>query len=117
MTITHWLLIGIIIGLLIYDALVNKFGVPTESQVLRDWGQKFTALPFTAGFLLGHWFFNHVNLWTTGWMYALPLFIGLGAWDGWWWANNKALGVWYRYPGLWASLGILAGHFLWGQHP
>ncbi len=112
--ITQIILIAAIVGLIVYDVLAKVFSAPTESSVLRTWGEKYTALPFCAGILLGHWFINHNNLWLSGWMYAAPMIVALVIWDFVW--NRKThVTVWYRYPGLWALIGVPVGAFLWGQ--
>ncbi len=115
MTITHWVLISIILGMLLYDVLAVAKYWPTLSQVLRDWGRSYSALPFTAAFLLGHWFLNHNDIWKSGWMFALPILIGLCVWDYFWNQKERAW-VWYRYPGIYIALGIAGGYFLWPQH-
>jgi hypothetical protein len=115
MSITGWVIIATIVLLLVYDGIVGLLKQPTESQVLREWGWKFNTLPFCAGFLLGHWFFPRVSVSFTAWGYAIPLLVGLLAWDIAWghYASNRR--AWFRWPGWYALLGIPAGVFLWGQ--
>lgn len=114
MTLTHWVLIATIVALIAYDAIVATIGQPTESQILRDWGQKRVALPFTAGFLAAHWFMNRNSQWPSGWMLALPIILALVGWDVWWNHKDRPR-VWYRWPGLWLLAGLPVGCFLWGQ--
>lgn len=110
MNLTQWILCLLIVGLIIYDV----FAKPTLSQALRDWGKEFVGLPFCAGLLLGHWFLNHSDLWLSGWMYALPIILGLVAWDIVWNLKPRPL-VWYRHPAIYASLGVAGGAIFWGQ--
>lgn len=111
MNLTQIILISVVVGLIVY----NIPAVPKESQVLRDWGRRYNALPFCGGFLLGHWWVNHNNLWRSGWMLALPIILGLVGWDYYW--NSKPRDwKWYRYSGLWAVVGILVGTLMWAQH-
>lgn len=115
MTVTGWVIVGTIVLLLGYDAIVGLIKQPTESQVLRDWGWRWNTLPFCAGFLLGHWFFPRVAVSFTAWGYAIPILLILLVWDIAWWQIKGDERAWYRWPGWYALLGIPAGVFLWGQ--
>lgn len=117
MNLTQILLITVIVGLIVYDVFAGKLGQPTESSALRDWGRHFTTLPFTAGFLLSHWFVNTTHLWASGWMLALPILFILSLWDLFWNVEKKDLSPWYRYPGLWAGVGAVCGYLMWAQGP
>lgn len=118
MNLTKIVLLSAIFGLLIYDAFVGTLGVPTESQVLRDWALQSVTLPFTAGFLLGHWFFPRKEVDYSAWVFAAIFLLAFGAWDIYWFYNNlpgTMPNVWYRYPGWYALLGVPVGTYLWGQ--
>ena len=114
MNLTEYIVIATIVILLTYDVIAVKIGEPTESMVLRDWAMDFTALPFTAGFLVGHWFFPRQTFFVSGWMYALPILISLLIFDIVWKAK-KLPRHWSRYPGWYFILGVPAGMYLWGQ--
>lgn len=110
---TILIIIGTIVGWIAWDAYVGATGATTESQTLRDWGQKFVSLPFSLGFLIGHWFWNRTTTFSA-WVYAFPILAALLAWDITWNLMGKG-GEWYRYPGAWALIGIPVGTLLWGQ--
>lgn len=115
MNITEAVVIAVIVILLAYDVVALKIGQPTESMVLRDWGWEFSALPFTAGFLTGHWFFPRQTFFVSGWMYALPILVALIIFDLVWKYKAQSRKSWFRYPGMYFLLGIPAGMYLWGQ--
>lgn len=115
MNFTEWFVVGTGIIWLAYDVYVVKVGKSTESQVIRDWGQRWTYFPFVGGFLCGHWWFNDLCVGPSGWMFALPMIVALAIWDIAVHVKGLPTKVWYRYPGLWIGLGIPVGAFLWGQ--
>lgn len=114
---TQIFIIVIILAVLVYDGLVSSLNQPTESTVMRAWAWKFNTFPFAAGLVLGHWFFNipHPNY--SAWGYAIPILGALGVWDLTWHfiSKDKPEHPWYRWPGFYALIGIVAGMFLWGQ--
>ena len=113
--ITKALIISVIIILIAWDIFAYSLGNSTESTVLRDWSWDWTLLPFVAGFLLTHWFFPRSKTSKTGWMYAIPIFIVLLSFDLIWHKYGIDPRPWFRYPGVYAFLGLPAGYFLWPQ--
>lgn len=121
MNLTQILLVLVILGLIAYDVIAGKLGQPTESAVLRDWARDWTILPFTAGFLLGHWFGPHVHADVSGWMWALPIMGVLLGIDVYWNVIRPqkirlvAPPPWWRYSLWYALAGIPVGMLLWPQ--
>lgn len=111
---TKGLIVGTAAVWLVWDLLAN----PTESSILRDWGRRSVALPWTVGMLAGHWFWPADTLpapqsvrWR--WTMNFTVLAVLVAWD----VLAPGLLPGLRHPGLWVPLGYLCGHFLWGQPP
>lgn len=115
MNFTEWFVVGTGIIWLAYDVYVVKVGKSTESQVIRDWGQRWTYFPFVMGVLVSHWFINLDHPPQFGWMIVLPAIIALVVWDLFWRTKPRER-VWFRYPGLWLLIGEAAG-LLWSQTP
>ena len=109
-TLVKWFIAGTFIVWIGFDVYLTQNGGPTESQVLREIGMRYTFFPFLIGFLSGHWFVTVKKPWASGWMYALPIILGLIAWDVF-----APSDTWLRYPGIWLCLGIPSGALLWGQ--
>lgn len=114
--ITKLILVFVIVGLIVYDVFAGALGQPTESAVLRDWARDWTLLPFTAGFLLGHWFAPMRTVSQSGWMLCIPIMAVLFGVDLF--MNLKYPGVTpgWRYSLWYAAAGIPVGMLLWGQH-
>lgn len=113
-TITKWLIAGTFIVWILWDVVLAKNNSPTESMVITQFARTHTILPYLIGFICGHWFWTRKTTWKSGWMWALPVFLGLIVWDYFW---NKSGGevVWFRHPVLWLPIGIVSGSYLWGQ--
>lgn len=97
-----------------FDVWLVVNGGPTESMVILDMGMRSTLLPFVVGVLAGHWFVPHEKTWENGWVWLLVIFGGLALWDVTW-AMSGLGTTWYRYPGVWLSLGVPSGALLFGQ--
>lgn len=115
-----WFTASIVLGTFVIwiwlDVVIVKVsGAPTESQWIAATSQRFTIFPFIVGLLSGHWFFNHRVLSYSAWVYALPIFIWIIAFDVYWNTRRWGQRAWYRYAGLWFLLGLPVGTFLWGQ--
>ncbi len=110
-SLVKWFIAGTFAVWIAFDVWLAMHGGPTESAVLRDIGMRYTFLPFLMGFLCGHWFWPRKKLFLSGWMWAIPIFVGLLAWDIFWPSDT-----WLRFPALWLAIGFPSGSFLWGQN-
>ena len=117
---TQAALIGTAVLLLVLEVAIVRerdrgHVVPTISQVLRDWGSQYGTLPWTAGVLSGHWWWNG-SRWPderSARRNALMLgglTLGVLAWD----VFDHRGGKRWRAPVLLVG-GVLAGHRLWVQ--
>jgi len=112
--LVKWFIGGTFVVWIGFDVWLTQNGGPTESQVLRDLSYQFNILPFVVGFLLSHWFMPKRNIWKSGWMMAVPIMVLIGVLD---FIYGSRSDLWFRYPGIWACLGVPAGYFLWPQPP
>lgn len=130
MNLTQGIIIGVIVALIVYDVFAGRLGQPTESQVLRDWSRNWTIMPFMAGLLMTHWFAPRAHPDISGWGWCLPMMALLIGVDIGWnvWGGTKEFIVngvklasvtqttpWWRYPYVYAVLGMPFGFFLWPQ--
>lgn len=115
MNLSQFAIVLTFLSLIAYDVLAGPNGQPTISMALRDWAWHWTYLPFTFGFLITHWFFPRRNADVSGWMWALPFFIGLIAFDLLWHQYGVVERPWFRYPGFYVLIGGPVGFFLWPQ--
>lgn len=113
--LTKLIVIGVIVGLIVYDVVALKIGQPTESMILRNWGLDWTLLPFIAGFLLAHWFAPVKQYNQSAWMYALPIFALLLSVDLFMYFKHSGYYPVWRYPLWYALAGIPTGILLWPQ--
>lgn len=114
--ITKLFVAGIIAISLGYDIFAAMKGYATESMVLRDWARDWTALPYMAGFLSGHWFGPRQQVDVSQWWIALAILIALLAIDVVWNVkfNSIPIPAW-RYSLIYFMAGIPIGMYLWGQ--
>lgn len=121
---TAVVLISVPVGLLLWDGYIgydrvhNQSDARTESMLLRDFSWRSSAVPFAAGAVAAHWFFNlkdsrEQEHWKTG-------FAALGAVA----ALDIALALTHtaqdrpawKHPAIWFGLGLGVGTFSWAQH-
>lgn len=118
--ITKLIVIGVIVGLIVYDVFAQGLGQPTESMVLRNWARDWSLLPFCAGFLSAHWFAPRQHIDISGWMWNLPMMALLLGIDIGWniWGDKLLTDLTYpgwRFPLWYFILGLPFGYFLWDQ--
>jgi len=113
--ITQIFVACLIIGTILMDVVFAKHGLPTESMVLRDWARNWSILPFVAGFLLAHWFLPLKTPIGGAWGYALPIFALLIGIDLYMNLVHPNYYPAWRYPMIYAILGIPTGALLWAQ--
>lgn len=113
-TITK-IIIGITFAVWIaWDVYLAKNHLPTESMTITGMAHQYTFFSFIMGFLNGHWFYTRQQPWASGWMFAIPIFLILAAWDYYW--NLKGYGLTpYRSPAIFFSAGIVFGTLMWSQ--
>lgn len=73
-SLTAAIIIVVALGLGAYDVapFMTDVDDDTISEVLRDWGQVVRAVPFAAGVLVGHWWWQR---WERRWSHATCLTI------------------------------------------
>lgn len=111
-------IIAVAVLTIVITANAGKLGLPTVSMTFRDRGWYFSLLPFMGGFLVAHyWFpwFLKSKPWGFGWMWSIPCFVGLLAYDLIWYHMGMPWDHWIRYPGIYFVLGLPAGFFMWSQ--
>lgn len=105
MNLTGYLLIAVSVVLLVYDGVCPHYGLPTESQVIRDTAWAWNVLPFIIGTIVGHWFFPGFGITKSSafgnlipfWFFVLVMdfvFNGHG---------------YHKYPGIWLLAGMPLG--------
>ena len=113
--ITQGILIGVVILLVVYDAIVGKIHQPSESTLIRQYGWQYNTIPFILGYCIGHWFFPRQHqLVPLAWGNGLPIILLLVIFDWYWNKYQHGTQTWFRYPGWYILLGIPAGSLLWG---
>lgn len=59
MTLTDWVLLGILVALVGYDVVVACLGQPpTISERVWYWSKLYPIVPFAAGLLVGHFWWR-----------------------------------------------------------
>lgn len=123
MTITEGVILVTVVFLLVYTATAAQIKQRAISPTIRDLAWRWNAASVFLGIMIGHWLFpgSHAISHQVG--SVIPVLVVTLAVDLYWarfvmvdseWkAGNGRL--WWRYPGLWAAVGIAAGSFLWGQ--
>lgn len=113
--ITYGVIVGTFLGWIGWDVYLAMHGAATESMILARWASHTIFLPHLIGFLCGHWFFPRSHLWTSGWMWALPIWALLGVWDVVYAYHPTYWQQLARFPLWWVLIGIATGSYLWGQ--
>lgn len=102
-------------ALLVYDAFCGSIGQPTISNIMRDWGKVLNVWPYAWGLFLGHWFSPKANARFDQVGYVLVPAALLLIFDIIYLLAGGEQNVWYRYPLLWALVGVVMGFFFWEQ--
>lgn len=96
---------------IVVDILLTQQHAPTLSAEITQYAKTHTILPYLIGFICGHWFITAKRPWVFGWMWSIPIFVGLIVWD----LFASSVVVWYRHPTIWFPIGVVLGYFLWSQ--
>lgn len=113
-SLTGLIIIVVFVVILGYTAISRKYGQPTISMQLRDWGYEYNSTVYVAGVLIGHWYLNSLHpIQGLGWITLIPFALYL-AYDIVWAAEGFRHG-WYRWPLIPFVLGIVFGAIFWGQ--
>jgi len=112
---TRAIILGTIAFWIAWDVIAAKYAGETESMIILSWAQQSIVLPHFLGFLCGHWFMPRTNLWRSGWMLVLPVWVLLAVWDVLYHFYPSHWQVIARYPVFWVLIGIACGSYLWGQ--
>lgn len=116
MTPTHVYLLVTCISMILWDVIAPYLHAPQESAVIRDLSMRFTFIPFTLGILISHWFAPRCNTGPSGWgLAAIPLVCVITG-DVLWGTFGDGTTPLWRYPLLWALLGMPFGFWLWSQY-
>jgi hypothetical protein len=115
MTITQGVLLVTVVFLLVYTATAAQIKQRAISPTIRDLAWKWNSAAVFLGVMIGHWLFPGEHRLSHRVGSVLPVLgvvlviDAVHAWRKW------PERVWWRYPGIWAPVGIVAGSFLWGQ--
>jgi hypothetical protein len=124
--ITTGILIGVSTLLIVWDVVLTRWkGAKTESRLLANWARDWTVIPYAWGVLGGHWFW----FWETSVpdemvrvAFYIVLSVLLLALDIAFYRLREAYlfipPKWVQYirhPLVALVLGVLVGHYLWGQ--
>ncbi len=112
--ISKIIIAGTFVVWIVWDVVLTQNNEWTLSKELTTFAKAHTVFPYLIGFICGHWFLSSKTPWKSGWMWAIPTFLGLILWDYLHVKLELTENI-FRFPGLMLLFGLLAGATLWGQ--
>lgn len=124
--ITTGIIIGVTVLLIVWDVVLTQWkDARTESRLLANWSRDWTIIPYAWGVLGGHWFWfwgapvPDENI-RVAFYIAISILILIS--DAiLYYVRQEFLYLpprwvqYMRHPLCMVIVGILVGHFLWGQ--
>lgn len=98
-----------------YDAVCGSIGQPTISNIMRDWGKVLNVWPYVWGTFIGHWFSPKALPHFDKVIFVLIPAVVILIFDIIYNVSGGEQNVWFRYPLLWAGVGVVLGFFFWEQ--
>lgn len=115
LTFTHSFLILVTMSLLLYTATAWQIKQPAISPTVQKTAWNASSVAMFLGIILGHWLYPIRNPFSHRVGSVLPFLGVMMLVDLYWIICQDGRRTAFRWPGWWATLGIIAGTLFWAQ--